>query len=285
MAIELATRYAPYVDELFSKESKLSLLAGGEYDVIGDAFGGANAVKIYKISTAEMHDYGRRGAAEGNWSRYGEVKDLDATTETLLIKKDRSFTFVIDKLDRMETENQLEGASALARQIREVVIPEIDIYAYGVLVEGAGNKPEAVALTKDNIYEQILFATKALDDALVPEEGRVLMVNPEVYRLMKLNPEIVMATDVSAEDRKKGVIGTLDGAQVIKVPASRLPEKFGFMLSHPSAAVAPVKLEDYKLHENPPGINGTLVEGRIAYDCFVFENKANAIYYQETATA
>lgn len=37
----------------------------------------------------------------------------------------------------------------------------------------------------------------------------------------------------------------------------------------------------YKTHDNPPGINGALVEGRICYDAFVLENKAKAIYYQE----
>jgi hypothetical protein len=59
-----------------------------------------------------------------------------------------------------------------------------------------------------------------------------------------------------------------------------LPVKFGFMLAHPSATVAPTKLEQYKTHENPPGISGELVEGRIVYDAFVLDNKAKGIYYQ-----
>lgn len=42
-----------------------------------------------------------------------------------------------------------------------------------------------------------------------------------------------------------------------------------------------VYLEDYTLHENPPGISDSLVEGRIVYDAFVLDNKAKAIYYQE----
>lgn len=50
----------------------------------------------------------------------------------------------------------------------------------------------------------------------------------------------------------KGVIANLDGASVVKVPKVRLPENFGFMLAHPSAAVAPVKLEDYRVHQDPP---------------------------------
>lgn len=52
------------------------------------------------------------------------------------------------------------------------------------------------------------------------------------------------------------------------------------MMCHKSATVAPLKLEDYKVHEDAPGYSGNLVEGRICYDAFVLENKAKGIYYQ-----
>jgi hypothetical protein len=35
------------------------------------------------------------------------------------------------------------------------------------------------------------------------------------------------------------------------------------------AMTSPVKLADYKIHENPQGINGWLVEGRIYYDALL----------------
>ena len=66
----------------------------------------------------------------------------------------------------------------------------------------------------------------------------------------------------------------------MKVPAVRLPADFGFMLAHPVATVAPVKLEDFRIHQDPPGISGSLVEGRICYGAFVLDNKTKAIYYQ-----
>lgn len=277
MAIELATKYLPYVDEIFTQDSKKSLLTNNDF-----SFDGAEMVKLYKINTAEMNDYGRGGAASGNWSRYGVVENLDATTETATLKRDRSFTFVIDKLDSNQTGGALAGASALARQLREVVIPEVDTYTYAVMVAGAGHKPEAIALTSDNIYDEIVKASAALDDALVPETGRVLTVTPAVYLLMKKCKDITMDTEIGNDMRIKGVIANIDGAVTIKMAAARLPEGFGFMLSHKSACCAPTQLADYKTHEDPPGISGTLVEGRIVYDAFVFENKAKAIYYQAT---
>lgn len=275
MAISLVTKFQPYTDEQFSTESKKALLTNQDFD-----WTGAHTVKIYKVTTSTMNDYGRSGPAEGNWSRYGAVKGLDATTEELTLKKDRSFTFAIDRLDADETAQQLAAASALARQNREVVIPEVDAYTYGVMAAGAGTKPAAKALTSSNIYAEILAASEALDNAEAPETGRVLVVTPSVYALMKQCKDITMETNIGNELRLQGVIGILDGMTVQKIPANRLPSGFGFMVAHPCATVAPVKLEEYMVHENPPGISGDLVEGRICYDAFVLENKAKAIYYQ-----
>lgn len=280
MPIDLVTKFSPYVDEALKAESKRNLLTNQDYD-----WTGAHSIKIYKISTAKMNNYDRDGSTltGDKWSRYGVVQGLDATTQEMALKNDRSFTFAIDKLDEDETANALNAAAALARQTREVVIPEMDAYTYITMCAYAGNKPEPVTLTPENIYEEILKGSAALDDAEAPETNRVLVVTPATYAMMKKSPDIIMETDVAQEQRQLGVIGTLDGCSVVKVPANRVPTGFGFMIAHPSATVAPAKLEEYKLHLDPPGISGSLVEGRICYDAFVLDNKAKAIYYQAVA--
>ena len=275
MAINLVTTFKPLVDEKFTTASKKSLLTNTDFD-----WTGAHTVKVYKISTSAMNDYGRTGPAQGNWSRYGAVAALDAVTEEFTLKKDRSFTFAIDKLDTDETAQQLQAATALERQLREVVIPEVDAYTYGVMCANAGTVPAAKALTATNIYVEILAGSEALDNAEVPETGRVLVVTPATYALMKKCKDITMETDIGNDLRLKGVIGILDGMTVQKIPANRLPAGFGFMIAHPCATVAPTKLEDYTIHDNPPGISGALVEGRICYDAFTLDNKVKAIYYQ-----
>lgn len=276
MAIDLVTKFLPYVDEVFKTESKISLITNQDF-----SFEGAHVVKVYKISTAPMNDY-RRAPNDNELleSRYGTPKGLEATTQSFMLTKDRSFTFAIDKLDTDETAQQLSAATALARQLREVVVPEVDSYTYNTMCAYAGTKPIAKALTAENIYEEILNASQVLDDAEVPETQRVLTVSPAVYALMKKCKDITMETEVGNDMRLKGVISNLDGNTVIKIPSVRLPKNFGFLLSHLSATVAPTKLADYKIHQDPPGISGALVEGRIVYDAFVLENKAKALYYQ-----
>lgn len=285
MAIELVTRFEPYVDEIFNTESNKALVTNKDFD-----WTGAHSIKIYKVTTAEMNDYDRPGEKVGTQdedskiilSRYGAIQSLDATTEEMTLKNDRSFTFAIDYLDMDETQWQLQGATALARQQREIIIPEVDKYVYGVMCNNAGTKPAAVALTAENIYDEIIKSTSALDNAEVPDDGnRCLVVTPDILLLMKKNPTIALNSDIGADLRLKGVVAKLDGLNVVKVPKPRLPENFGFMVAHPCATVAPTKLEEYKVHTNPPFISGDLVEGRIVYDAFVLDNKKKAIYYQE----
>ena len=148
MAIELATQFQAYTDEQFYSESKTSLVTNKDF-----SFDGAKTIKLYKVKTTDMEDFNRNGPIlDGNKSQYGTISTLQATTETFTINKDRSFTFEVDKMDTDETKMQVAAASALARQQREKVFPEIDSYVYSVMAANAGIKPEAAALTAENIY-------------------------------------------------------------------------------------------------------------------------------------
>lgn len=276
MPIDLTVKFANLVDEQFAAASKKSMVTNNDYN-----WTGAHTVRVYKITTAEMNDYTRNTPSGMVSSRFGKIKDLDATTEELALRKDRSFTFVIDKLDENETGQTVAAAAALERQNREVVIPEVDAYTYNIMAQNAGFKPKPIQISTDNIYAYITMANATLDEAEVPETDRCIIVTPGVYSMMKSNRNIIMSTNIDEEKRRKGVIGMIDGCNVIKVPSVRLPKNFAFMIVHPSATVAPTKLEDYRIHKDPPGISGSLVEGRICYDAFVLDNKKKGIFYQE----
>lgn len=103
--VNLVTTFLPLVDEKFTTESRKSLLTNNDFD-----WTGAHSIKVYKVSTSAMNDYDRPGTNTAtNWSRFGPVAGLDATTEEMTLKKDRSFTFAIDKLDTDETAGSASG--------------------------------------------------------------------------------------------------------------------------------------------------------------------------------
>lgn len=264
-----AVKYSGAVDEKFAAESKSDLCVNKDYDFVG-----AKTVKVYDIATSAMNDYSRTGTA-----RYGSVEDLNVTEQEMTMTRDRSFTFAIDKMDEDETAGALNAGKALARQLREVVIPEVDAYRYAKLATAAGTKATPAALTADNIYAAVTKGTETLDDANVPVIGRYIVVSPATYNLIKKAKDFILDTEIAQEMKIKGVVAEIDGMQVIKVPSSALPEKAGFIIGHALACTSPIKLAEYKINDEPQGISGNLVEGRIYYDAFVLKNKAKAIYY------
>ena len=162
MAINLVTRFQPYVDEAFTAGSKASMLTNKDFD-----WSGAHTIKIHKVNTVPMSDYDRAGTGE-NASRYGALGKVENTIEEMTLTKDRSFTFVIDTLDNDETDGVLSAAAALGRQQREVIIPEVDTYVYSVMTANAGTKVTSVTLTSNNLYDEIIQATETMDNNDVP---------------------------------------------------------------------------------------------------------------------
>ena len=272
MAIQnYASKYAKNVDERFHKESQAMLALNNDYK-----FTGVQTVQVYSLPVVAMQDYQRAGA-----NRYGNPDDLSTNVQTLTVTRDRSFTFVIDKGDKLQSQMVSDAGKALSRQLREVCVPEFDTYVFKTLADAAVERG-AVATTeatRENAYELFLNGMEWLGNRSVPDKGRVCFCSYKFANLLKQDSAFMKYGDQSQEMLVKGVIGEVDGCKIVKVPASRLPAGCAFLITHPMAATAPKQLEDYKIHDNPPGISGWLVEGRLIYDCFVLGEKADAVYY------
>lgn len=269
--INLASKYSKNVDERFTRESQAAMALNNDYE-----FTGVETVKVFSIPVVAMSDYKRSGA-----NRYGTPNDLARNVQTLTVRKDRSFTFIIDKGDKIQSEMVSDAGKALSRQLREVIVPEYDTYVFKTLAGAAvshGNFA-TTAITKSNAYEMFLAGNEALGNKNVPDQGRVAFCSYRFANLLKQDPAFMKYSDQSQQMVIKGVMGECDGVKIVKVPSSRLPAGCAFILTHSIAATGPKQLEDYKIHDNPPGISGWLVEGRIIYDCFVLNEKADAIYY------
>ena len=268
----LASKYAKKVDERFTRESQAMLALNTDY-----SFTGVRTVNVYSIPVVPMGDYTRSGN-----QRYGPAEDLTRTVQTMTVNRDRAFTFIIDKGDKTQSMMVMDAGKALGRNLKEVWVPEFDAYVYNKLAEVAqerGNYSDT-EVTQDNAYSLFLDAMERLGNKNVPDKGRVAFCSYKFANYLKLDPAFIKTGDSSQEMLVKGVIGEVDGCQIVKVPSSRLPAGCSFILTHPSAACAPKQLEEYKTHVDPPGISGFLVEGRFVYDCFVLNEKADAIFYQ-----
>lgn len=267
----LAAKYSKVIDERFKTESQAMLALNNNHDFVG-----VRTVNVYSIPTVPMVDYQRSGK-----NRYGDAYDLERNIQTFTITRDRAFTFVIDKGDKLQSQMVSDAGRALRREIDEVWIPEFDSYVFRKLAAAAtarGNY-STEAVTAENAFSSFLDAMEHMGNHSVPDKGRVAFCSYRFANLLKQDPAFVRQGDSSQSMLSRGVIGEVDGCKIVRVPSSKLPAGCAFILTHKVAATAPKQLEEYKTHDNPPGISGWLVEGRVIYDCFVFNNKADAIYY------
>ncbi len=274
MTVNLATKYSSKVDERFQTGSLTSSVVNNDYD-----FTGVNTIKVYSIETTELVDYTTSGSG-----RYGTPSELSDSLQTLTLTQDKAFTFTIDKSYELAQEGAKAAGTALRRELDEVVIPAIDMYRISKLIEGAKTTAYVVT-TKSNAFEQFLTGMETLSDEKVPLTGRIALVSPSYYKFLKLDDTFIKNSDLGQEITINGQVGQVDGVPVVVIPSSYFTSDVNFIITHPSALVAPVQLNEYKVHTNPPGISGSLIEGRIIHDAFVLANKKAAIYIHKNTAA
>ena len=272
MAINFAQKYSDVVDERFIKASFTQAAVNTNFD-----FNGVNTVNVYSIPTADMTDYTMSGS-----ERYGTPTELQDSVQTLVLEQDRSFTFTIDRRNYEDTMMTKEAGRALRRQLDEKVIPEVDAYRLGVIVEGAGETATG-AITASNAYTAFLKGITTLLDNKAPLAGTFAFVSSNFYTQIRLDPAFIKASDIAQDMLVRGQVGAIEGVPIIHVPASYLPTGLEFVISNSIAVPSAQKIADYKIHDNPPGINGWLVEGRIYYDAWVLDNKSPVIYAHKAA--
>lgn len=282
MAINLAEKYAKKVQERFSLGSLTDRYVGKDYD-----FDGVNKITIYKIDTVATTNYTRSGTA-----RFGSLTELGDTVQTMTLTQDKAFTFSIDAGNKAQQFNIKQANACLKREIDEVITPEIDTYRMAKWVTGNGLSTGFSVLssndgvvTKTNILEKIFEASAKMSDEKVPKVGRTLFIPELTFVKFKLSDVVTGSSDtLTTENVRRGYRGQIDGMDVVTVPSSIFPANINFFIKLKGATVDAMQLKNYRVHKNPMGVDGDVVEGRYIYDSFVLDTKAKGIYVSKTAT-
>ena len=275
MAINLADKYSAKVAERFAHKAYSAGIASNAYD-----FDGVKSIKVYSIDTVPLGNYSRSGT-----SRYGTPTDLTDSYQTMVMTQDKAFTYIIDKGDQKEQLNIKKANKALAREIDERINPHLDKYNFAAWIKDCGQTVSAASITKSNALELVQDATEKLDEQACPDSGRTLVVTNNFFKLLKQNPNFVYTDKLAQDSMVRGKVGEIDGMSIRKVPNTYFPSGVVAMVVHASALLAPMKLKEYKIHTDPPGINGNLTEGRLMHDAFVLDAKADAIVVICTSAA
>lgn len=272
-----ASSYLDIIDERYFLGAKTDVIInkGVRLD-----FNGRQSVTIYNINTVSETDYVRSGS-----NRFGALVELGNGTETFTLSQDKAFTFTVDRGNLEDSMMVQEASKSVKRQVREVSVPNTDIYRLATLqaYAVANTQSATAALTTSVAYNKLLAQNDAMTDAKVPEDGRYCFMTSATYSLLKQDATFSKNCDLAYADLKKGIIGQVDGITLVKVPASYLPANTGYLLVHETTLVSPVKFNSIRILTDVQGIDGAVAEGRRYYDAFIPTNKGVGVRAHMTA--
>lgn len=291
MAINYVDSFLTQLEQKYTRELTSSALTSDKVKFVG-----AKNVKIPRMTLSGYKDHNRAGG--WNAGTYGN----DFETKTLT--HDRDVSFYVDAEDVDETNQILTVANITNVFSTEQAIPELDKYRYSKLYAdfvANGGVVDTTAITAANvlaIFDQLM---QNMDDAGVPQSGRMLYLTPGMNTLLKQANNITRFIDVNGGT---GVVNrtvhSLDDVTIVNVPSDRLKTVYDFttgavtgvgakqinmILVHPSAVIAPIKRSAIYLWA--PGTHtqgdGWLYQNRSYTDLFVIQNKVPGIQINTVA--
>lgn len=279
--VNYALKYASQVDQRFVTGSLTQGLVNDNFDWIG-----VSTVRVYSRDLTELNNYSLTGS-----NRYGTPYELGNAVQEMTLTQDKALTYTIDRRSEQDTMGAMEAAATLAENLDNVVTPAIDQYRLAVIVANApaagthSAKSHIVtsAVSASNAYSIFLDLQEILDNDKAPSGGRVAVVTPKFLNYLKLDENFVKRGDMATQIGLNGLVGEVDGVPVVKVPASYMPAGVDLIITNPVAVPSPIKLQEFKIHTDAPGISGSLCEARFRYDCFVLAKKADAIAVHKNA--
>ena len=270
MAKNYAEKFSPKVVERFKQKSYTGGMASQAY-----TWDGVKTVNVYSVDTAPLYDYNRNAMTE---SRFGPLTDLSDHLQVMTVNQDKSFHYAVDAGDNAEQMGVKNANKSLTRQMDEVIYPYLDKFNFKTWIREAGQAIVASAAVDPNTALYLLYdATEALDEEAVPDTGRRLYVTTAFMKNLKKNPMFIYTDKLASESMIKGQIGELDGMPIIQVPTKYFPANVEALVFYKEAALAPMKLQHYKVHDETTNVDGQEVTGRILHDAFVLDGKAKAM--------
>ena len=298
-AITTQVDYTDLLDEVYKNAAKTAGLEAEQGMIRETELAGT--FLIAKMSLDALGDYSRAtGFVDG---------DATLTWETHTFSQDRARSFSIDNMDNLETADIAFGRLA-GEFIRTAEVPEVDAYRFSVMAGGAGTEASA-DLTSSTTAEAVDTAQVVMDDAEVPEEGRILYATSQIIKNIQNSDLFTRNLDITTPSGINRTIQAYDGMEIVKVPQGRFysaitmldgsttDEEAGgytkaaggfdlnFMIVHPSSVISAVKHQKVRVFS--PDVNqdkdAYKYDFRIYYDLFVLDNKTDGIYVHTVAQA
>lgn len=294
-----AAIYTPILDEVIAAGLTSAPLTAGASRI---KYNGGNTVKIAKLSVDGYSDYSRSDGYPAG--------DATLTWEDHLITMDRGVAFNIDVMDEDETQQTLSATNIIAEFGRTRSVPELDSYRYSKIFQSIVNDTTVrygyYAPIADTVLGTLQGNIADIQNVIGEQEPLVCFISGTAFKALTQSKELSRQLGVQNVTGANGIttkVYDVDGVQLIPVPSARMKTEYTFgakgytakawaqdmnwIITSPNAAVAFMKHNKMKIipAEDNQTADAEKVLARMYHDCWVYDNKHDAIYVSlKTAT-
>ena len=294
-----AVNYAESYERALAQAYPNVLNFGELYNVANNQvykFVDSKTIHIPSISVTGRKNV-NRDAIDGTFQR-----NVDNQFETKTLTFYREWSTSIDPADVLDTNMILTIQNATKVFNEEQKFPEKDAYTVSKIYAdwtAEGKVADTTALTVDNVLVVFDKLMEAMDEALVPSQGRLLYVTPAVKTLLKQASNITLYKDVASQANINRVVDRLDEVKLITVPSflmktaydfktgfapSETAKQINLFLVHPSAILTPNKYAFVGMEAPAAGAKGDYIYYEKEYaDVFILNNRTGAIAFNVEA--
>lgn len=236
---DYTTEFSTILDQKYAAESKCDALYRSNPQV---TFLSGNTIKLPHIAVSGYKDHNRgnigfnAGTVTNDWV-------------PMQLSFDRDIEHFIDPMDVQETKEAVSIANIERVFEEEQAIPERDAYTFSKLYTDYTDKfsqnADTTVLSVSNVLGVFDAFMADMDDAGVPEEGRIMYVTAAAKKLLKNAEGISRQLDVTgrASDINRKV-HSLDDVEIVTIPSIRFKTAYDFTDGFaPRQAVAAVEAD------------------------------------------
>lgn len=290
--VNKAAIYTPILDEVIAAGLTSAPLTAGASRI---KYNGGNTVKIAKLSVDGYSDYSR--------STGYPAGDATLTWEDHLITMDRGVAFNIDVMDEDETQQTLSATNIIAEFGRTRSVPEIDSYRYSTIFQAIVDDTTVrygyYAPDVGTVLGTLQGNIADIQDVIGEQEPLVCFISGTAFKALTQSTQLSKQLGVQNVTGANGIttkVYDVDGVQLIPVPSARMKTEYTFgangytakvwaqdmnwIITSPNAAVAFMKHNKMKIipAEDNQTADAEKVLARMYHDCWVYDNKHDAIY-------
>ncbi|WP_048728712.1 hypothetical protein [Carnobacterium sp. 1290_CSPC] len=216
--LEYSKIFQPSLDKQVVQESTTGWMEANANLV---KYNGGNEVKLPNILMDGLADYDRTTGFVGG--------DVTLEWKTYSLTQDRGRTFSIDAMDVDETNFVVTAGTVMGEFQRTMVVPEIDAYRYSKLATLAigASQTRSLAITADNIVDELLFDLNGMEDVIGAKEV-VITMNPILAGQLAKAGKDYISKAMLAKGALSVEVQSFNDNAIVKAPSKLLKTAFEF---------------------------------------------------------